>query len=65
MLVLPNWKSTNFCHLYFLEMVKPCWAMDRFTCASGRKRIATDMAANVSKLNGIHMVSIRLELVEV
>jgi hypothetical protein len=34
----------------------------RFTCTSGRKRIATDMAANVSKLAGTHMVSIRLEL---
>jgi len=37
----------------------------KFTCASGRKRIATDMAANVSKLTGTHLVSIRLELVEV
>ena len=37
----------------------------RFTCTLGRRRIATDMAANVSKLNGAYLVSIRLELVEV
>ena len=34
----------------------------RFTCGAGRDRIATDMAANVSKLNGTHQVGIRLEL---
>jgi hypothetical protein len=37
----------------------------RFTCAAGRERVATDMTANVSKLNGIHQVRIRLQLVEI
>jgi hypothetical protein len=37
----------------------------RFSCAAGRERIATDMAANVSKLNGIHQVRVRLQLVDI
>jgi hypothetical protein len=37
----------------------------RFTCGAGRDRLATDMAANVSKLNGTHQISIRLELLGV
>lgn len=37
----------------------------RFACTAGRDRVATDMAANVSKLSGVHQVGIRLELVEV
>lgn len=34
----------------------------RATCRSGRKRIFTDLAANVSKLSGVHEVGVRLEL---
>ncbi|RJS13761.1 hypothetical protein DRW03_35885 [Corallococcus sp. H22C18031201] len=30
---------------------------------SGRERLVTDMAANVSKLSGVHTVGVRLELV--
>ncbi|MDJ0766536.1 MAG: hypothetical protein QNJ97_26415 [Myxococcota bacterium] len=33
--------------------------------ASGRMRMITDLAANVSKLSGVHQVGVRLELVEV
>lgn len=37
----------------------------RATCPSGRERELTDLAANVSKLAGVHQVGVRLELVEV
>ena len=37
----------------------------RTTCAPGRTRSTTDLAANVSKLNGAHEVGVRLELVVV
>jgi hypothetical protein len=30
---------------------------------SGRERLVTDLAANVSKLSGVHTVGVRLELV--
>lgn len=33
------------------------------TCAPGRQRTLTDLAANVSKLSGPHQVGVRLELV--
>ncbi|MCA9561041.1 MAG: hypothetical protein KC583_20980 [Myxococcales bacterium] len=36
----------------------------RATCAPGRERELTDLAANVSKLAGVHQVGVRLELVE-
>jgi len=35
----------------------------RTTCAAGRTRSITDLAANVSKLSGAHDVGVRLELV--
>ena len=35
----------------------------RTTCAPGRRRSITDLAANVSKLSGVHDVGVRLELV--
>jgi len=35
----------------------------RTTCAPGRTRSITDLAANVSKLSGAHDVGVRLELV--
>lgn len=35
----------------------------RTTCAPGRTRSITDLAANVSKLSGTHDVGVRLELV--
>ena len=35
----------------------------RATCPAGRERVLTDLAANVSKLNGMHQVGVRLELV--
>ena len=34
------------------------------TCSAGRTRRITDLAANVSKLSGIHTVGVRLEVVE-
>jgi hypothetical protein len=37
----------------------------RATCRAGRERVLTDLAANVSKLTGLHEVGVRLELVEV
>jgi hypothetical protein len=37
----------------------------RMTCAPGRTRSITDLAANVSKLTGPHDVGVRLELVAV
>jgi hypothetical protein len=36
--------------------------MSRTTCEPGRTRVVTDMAANVSKLTGMHEVGMRLEL---
>lgn len=36
----------------------------RATCRAGRERLLTDLAANVSKLTGLHEVGVRLELVE-
>jgi hypothetical protein len=41
------------------------WTHVRVRCPSGRTRQLTDVAANVSKLNGVHTVEIRLELVVV
>ena len=35
------------------------------TAKPGRSRTLTDLAANVSKLSGVHQVGVRLELVEV
>jgi hypothetical protein len=35
----------------------------RVRCVSGRARPITDLAANVSKLAGVHTVEVRLELV--
>ncbi len=35
----------------------------RASCPAGRERVLTDMAANVSKVSGIHQVGVRLELV--
>ncbi len=37
----------------------------RVRCPSGRTRQLTDVTANVSKLNGVHTVEVRLELVVV
>ena len=34
------------------------------TCLPGRQRTIDDLAANVSKLSGLHVVGVRLELVE-
>ena len=36
----------------------------RATCQPGREREITDLAANVSKMTGLHQVGVRLELVE-
>jgi hypothetical protein len=33
------------------------------TCRPGSSRVLTDLAANVSKLSGVHVVGVRLELV--
>ena len=35
----------------------------RATCRPGSTRVLTDLAANVSKLSGTHVVGVRLELV--
>lgn len=35
------------------------------TARPGRERVLTDLAANVSKLAGVHVAGVRLELVEV
>jgi hypothetical protein len=35
----------------------------RTSCAAGRTRRLTDLAANVSRLSGMHTVEVRLELV--
>ncbi len=35
----------------------------RASCRPGRTRTLTDLAANVSKLSGVHVVAVRLELV--
>ena len=35
----------------------------RMTAVPGRERLMTDLAANVSKLTGVHLVGVRLELV--
>jgi len=35
----------------------------RMRAKPGRERLVTDLAANVSKLTGVHMVGVRLELV--
>ena len=40
--------------------IKHAWA----TCPPGREREITDLAANVSKMVGLHEVGVRLELVE-
>ena len=34
------------------------------TCIAGRERKITDLAANTSKLTGLHQVGVRLELME-
>lgn len=36
----------------------------RATCPAGRERRITDLAANTSKMTGLHQVGIRLELME-
>ncbi len=38
-------------------------ALARMRAKPGRERLVTDLAANVSKLAGVHTVSVRLELV--
>jgi hypothetical protein len=35
----------------------------RLRCQAGRRRLVRDLAANVSKLSGLHQVGVRLELV--
>jgi hypothetical protein len=35
----------------------------RLRCETGRRRAVRDLAANVSKLSGLHQVGVRLELV--
>jgi hypothetical protein len=35
----------------------------RLRCQAGRRRAVRDLAANVSKLSGLHQVGVRLELV--
>lgn len=35
------------------------------SCKPGRTRVVTDLAANVSKLSGLHTVAVRLELLAV
>ena len=40
-------------------------ALAQATCAAGRERVLTDLAANVSKLAGPHEVAVRLALEEV
>ena len=34
------------------------------TCLPGRRRTISDLAANVSRISGLHVVGVRLELVE-
>ncbi|PIE65645.1 MAG: hypothetical protein CSA24_02300 [Deltaproteobacteria bacterium] len=34
------------------------------TCSLGRERVLNDLAANVSKMTGLHQAGVRLELVE-
>lgn len=36
----------------------------RMICPAGRRRHTTDLAANVSKMTGLHRVGVRLELVD-
>jgi len=38
-------------------------ALARMRAKPGRERLVTDLAANVSKLAGVHTVGVRLELV--
>ena len=38
-------------------------ALARMRAKPGRERLVTDLAANVSKLSGVHTVGVRLELV--
>ena len=40
-------------------------ALAQATCHAGRERVLTDLAANVSKLAGVHEVAVRLALEEV
>ncbi len=42
-----------------VDGAKLAWA----TCGAGRSRELTDLAANVSKLSGVHEVAVRLTLV--
>ena len=39
--------------------------MARIRCEAGKERHITDLAANTSKLTGIHQVGVRLELMEI
>ena len=39
--------------------------MATIVCLTGQERRITDLAANVSKLTGVHSVGVRLEVVEV
>jgi hypothetical protein len=39
--------------------------LSRATCLAGKERTMTDLAANVSKLVGMHQVGVRLQLVGV
>ena len=39
-------------------------ALAQATCRSGRERVLTDLAANVSKHTGVHDVAVRLQLEE-
>lgn len=47
-----------------VSMVVDGAKLARATCPPGRERDLTDLAANVSKLAGVHQVGVRLELVE-
>jgi len=47
-----------------VSMVVDGAKLARATCLPGREREITDLAANVSKLAGVHQVGVRLELVE-
>ena len=47
-----------------VSMVVDGAKLARATCRPGRERELTDLAANVSKVVGVHQVGVRLELVE-
>ncbi len=52
-------------HGWEASMVVDGVKVARATCRAGPERLLTGLAANVSKLTGLHEVGVRLDLVEV